>query len=277
MTRVQPRPSTPPEPLPKVQHARICGGSADRPPTVLDGKRRSEPLGTQRPPRAMPPHRHTCIPWRGRARCATSSAPLHTLPGPPNCHETTTQSSPSTSDAAAKRATPVVRDVLIRYPPSPPGRARVAVLMRRLDGLLREPPPVLRVVGDTGPFFHGTRADLTPGGLLAPGRLTNYGTGKKSRHVYLTATGEGASLAAALAHGGGPPRVYRVEPLGPIHDDPNVTDKKFPGNPTRSYRTTEPLRVLEEIHGLDPPPAHVVAKIRANTAELAELGIEAID
>lgn len=180
-------------------------------------------------------------------------------------------------DAAAKRATPVVRDVLIRYPPSPPGRARVAVLMRRLDGLLREPPPVLRVVGDTGPFFHGTRADLTPGGLLAPGRLTNYGTGKKSRHVYLTATGEGASLAAALAHGGGPPRVYRVEPLGPIHDDPNVTDKKFPGNPTRSYRTTEPLRVLEEIHGLDPPPAHVVAKIRANTAELAELGIEAID
>ena len=68
-----------------------------------------------------------------------------------------------------------------------------------------------------------------------------------------------------------------MEPLGPIRDDPNVTDKRFPGNPTRSYRTTESLRVVAEIHGLEPPSPDVVGKIRANAAELAELGIEAME
>ncbi|MGV1008355.1 MAG: NAD(+)--rifampin ADP-ribosyltransferase [Dermatophilaceae bacterium] len=180
-------------------------------------------------------------------------------------------------DAAAKRATPVVRDVLGRYPRAPQGRSRLAVLMRRLDALLRDPPPAPRVVDDPGPFFHGTRADVRPGDLLTPGWLTNYGTGKKSRHIYLTGTLAGAPLAAALALGEGPPRVYQVEPLGPIQDDPNVTDKRFPGNPTRSYRTTESLRVVAEIHGLEPPSPEVVRTIRANTAQLAELGIEAMD
>ena len=180
-------------------------------------------------------------------------------------------------DAAALRANPVVRDVLSRYPRAPQGRTRVAVLLRRLDSLLRDPPPVPRVVDDTGPFFHGTRADLLPGDLLTPGWLTNYGTGKRSRHIYLTATLAGAPLAAALALGDGPPRVYRVEPLGQIHDDPNLTDKRFPGNPTRSYRTTEALRIVEELHGFDLPSPEVVRTIRANAAELAALGIEAMD
>ncbi|HYN29392.1 MAG TPA: NAD(+)--rifampin ADP-ribosyltransferase [Dermatophilaceae bacterium] len=179
--------------------------------------------------------------------------------------------------AAAKRATPVVLDVLSRYPRAPAGRSRVAVLMRRLDSLLRDPPPTPRVVDDPGPFFHGTRADLRPGDRLTPGRRSNYGSRRTANHIYLTASADGAPLAASLAHGEGPPRVYRVESLGAIEDDPNVTDKRFPGNPTRSYRTTQPLRVIEEVVGWEPPPPDRVRAIRERTAELAELGIEAMD
>ena len=86
-----------------------------------------------------------------------------------------------------------------------------------------------------------------------------------------------APLAAELARGDGPPRVYRVEPIGSIEDDPNVTDKRFPGNPTRSYRTTEPLRVVEEVVGWEPAPPGMVRHIRERLGELAELGIEAMD
>jgi rifampin ADP-ribosylating transferase len=179
--------------------------------------------------------------------------------------------------AAARRATPVVLDVLSRYPRAPDGRTRVAALLQRLDAMLRDPPPAPRVVDDPGPFFHGTRADLRPGDLLAPGRRSNYGSGRRAKHIYLTSRPDGAPLAAELARGDGRPRVYRVEPLGRIEDDPNVTDKRFPGNPTRSYRTTEPLRVVEEMTGWDPPPAEVVRHLRERMGELAELGIEAID
>ncbi|MFM6849117.1 MAG: NAD(+)--rifampin ADP-ribosyltransferase, partial [Terrabacter sp.] len=179
--------------------------------------------------------------------------------------------------AAARRATPVVLEVLARYPRVPEGRSRVAALMFRLDGLLQDPPPVPRVVDDLGPFFHGTRADVRPGDLLTPGWRSNYGSGRRARHIYVTASREGAPLAAELARGDGPPRVYRVEPLGTLEDDPNVTDKRFPGNPTRSYRTTEPLRVVEEITDWEPPSPDIVAHIRSHTGELAELGIEAMD
>ena len=180
-------------------------------------------------------------------------------------------------DAAVRRITPEVLDVLTRYPRAPEGRTRVAVLMRRLDSLLRDPPPEPRPVDDPGPFFHGTRADLRPGDLLTPGWMTNYGSGRRSRHIYLTASEGGAPLAAELAQGDGPPRVYRVEPLGRIEDDPNVTDKRFPGNPTRSYRTTEPLRVVEEITTYEPPDPVLVERIRSSTGDLARLGIEAMD
>lgn len=178
---------------------------------------------------------------------------------------------------AARLVTPAVREVLERYPRAPAGRTRVAGLMQRLDGMIRDPAPEPRPAEDPGPFFHGTRADLHPGDLLTPGWGTNYGSGKRSRHVYLTASEHGAPLAAAIAQGDGPPRVYRVEPLGPIYDDPNVTDKKFPGNPTRSYRTTEPVRVVEEVSGFPLPDPEVVERIRRNAAELKELGIEAMD
>ena len=84
-------------------------------------------------------------------------------------------------------------------------------------------------------------------------------------------------MAAALADGEGPGRVYRVEPLGTIEDDPNVTDKRFPGNPTRSYRTTEPVRVVEELLDWQPPDPQLVRQMRERMTELAELGIEAMD
>lgn len=179
--------------------------------------------------------------------------------------------------AAAKLATPVVLDVLGRYPRVPDGRGRVTALMQRLDSLLRDPPPPPRHVDDPGPFFHGTKADVRPGDLLTPGWRSNYGSRRTANHIYLTATLVGAPLAAELAHGDGPGRVYRVEPLGTIEDDPNVTDKRFPGNPTRSYRTTEPLRVLEEITGWERPDPEMIRHMRARMAELAELGIEAMD
>jgi rifampin ADP-ribosylating transferase len=179
--------------------------------------------------------------------------------------------------AAAKRATPVVLDVLCRYPRVPQGANRVAVLMARLDGMLRDPAPPPRTVDDPGPFFHGTRADLRPGDLLTPGWRSYYGSQRHANNIYLTASREGAPLAAELARGDGPPRVYQVEPVGPIEDDPNVTDKRFPGNPTRSYRTKEPLRIVAEITGWDPPPPELIQRMRAGIAEMAELGIEAMD
>ena len=101
---------------------------------------------------------------------------------------------------------------------------------------------------DDGPFFHGTKADLRIGDLLTPGFRSNYRPEIVMNHIYFTALRDGAGLAAELAAGDGAPRVYLVEPTGPFENDPNVTDKKFPGNPTRSYRSTEPLRVLEEVH-----------------------------
>ena len=101
---------------------------------------------------------------------------------------------------------------------------------------------------DGGPFYHGTKADLKPGDLLTPGFQSNYRPEITMNHVYFTASGpDGAGLAAALARGSGQERVYIVEPTGEFEDDPNVTDKKFPGNPTRSYRSKEPLRILGEV------------------------------
>lgn len=101
---------------------------------------------------------------------------------------------------------------------------------------------------EKGPFFHGTKADLKPGDLLTAGFPSNYRPEILMNHIYFTALRDGAGLAAELAAGDGMPRVYLVEPTGEFEDDPNVTDKKFPGNPTRSYRSREPLRVVEEVH-----------------------------
>lgn len=100
---------------------------------------------------------------------------------------------------------------------------------------------------DKGPFYHGTRADLNVGDLLTAGGTSNYKADLKMNHIYFTALTHGAGLAAALAKGEGRERVYIVEPTGSFESDPNVTDKKFPGNPTRSYRSLMPLRIIGEV------------------------------
>ncbi|BCJ98535.1 hypothetical protein bsdcttw_15760 [Anaerocolumna chitinilytica] len=99
---------------------------------------------------------------------------------------------------------------------------------------------------DKGPFYHGTKADLKVGDLLTAGGISNYQSGLQMNHIYFTANTNGAGLAAALAKGEGRERVYIVEPTGEFENDPNVTDKKFPGNLTRSYRSKEPLRIIGE-------------------------------
>ncbi len=100
---------------------------------------------------------------------------------------------------------------------------------------------------DSGPFYHGTKADLKVGDLLTAGGSSNYNPKLTMNHIYFTALVNGAGLAAALAKGDGRERVYIVEPTGSFENDPNVTDKKFPGNPTRSYRTKAPLKILGEV------------------------------
>ena len=100
---------------------------------------------------------------------------------------------------------------------------------------------------DKGPFYHGTRADLHIGDILTAGYGSNYKSELIMNHIYFTAIANGAGLAAALAKGDGPERVYIVEPTGSFENDPNVTDKKFPGDPTRSYRTDAPLRITGEV------------------------------
>lgn len=100
---------------------------------------------------------------------------------------------------------------------------------------------------DKGPFYHGTRADLKVGDLLTAGFSSNYRPEVIMNHIYFTALPNGAGLAAALAKGDGPERVYIVEPTGHFENDPNVTDKKFPGNPTRSYRSQAPLMIVGEL------------------------------
>lgn len=130
---------------------------------------------------------------------------------------------------------------------------------------------------DPGPFFHGTKADLKTGDLLEPGYSSNFGERKTANYIYLTATLDAATWGAELGVGEGPGRIYRVEPTGPFEDDPNLTDKKFPGNPTRSYRTREPLRVVDEVVDWQPHSPEALQNMRNHLEELKRLGIEAIN
>jgi len=100
---------------------------------------------------------------------------------------------------------------------------------------------------DNGPFYHGTKADLQVGDLLTPGGTSNYDPNVVMNHIYFTALVNGAGLAAALAKVQGRERVYIVKPIGAFENDPNVTDKRFPGNPTRSYRSQAPLKIISEV------------------------------
>ena len=113
-----------------------------------------------------------------------------------------------------------------------------------------------------GPFYHGTRADLSIGDLLTAGFGSNYRDGVVMNHVYFTTIPKGAGLAAEMAKGEGRPRVYVVVPTGPFEDDPNVTDKKFPGNPTRSYRSGHPLEIVGELDGWERHDPEFVEQLR---------------
>ncbi len=132
-------------------------------------------------------------------------------------------------------------------------------------------------VEDPGPFYHGTKADLQPGDLLRAGHRSNFGKGRKANFVYLTATLDAATWGAELSAGDGPGRIFEVAPTGPIEDDPNLTDKRFPGNPTRSYRTREPLRVVGEVVEWQPHDPEVLQGMRDRLAELDRQGVEAIN
>jgi len=112
---------------------------------------------------------------------------------------------------------------------------------------------------------------------LEPGYSSNYGERKKADYVYLTATLDAAVWGAELAVGDKLGRIYRVEPMGTIEDDPNLTEKKFPGNPTRSYRTRQSLRVVSEVLDWEGHSPEALQKMRDHLDELKRLGIEAID
>ena len=126
-------------------------------------------------------------------------------------------------------------------------------------------------------FYHGTKADLTPGDLIGAGYNSNYGTRKKAAYVYVTATLNAATWGAELALGEGPGRIYIVEPTGPFEDDPNLTDKKFLGNPTKSYRTRDPLRVRGDVTDWKGHSPEELKTMKDHLEELKRLGIEAIE
>lgn len=126
-------------------------------------------------------------------------------------------------------------------------------------------------------FYHGTKASLKEGDMIAPGFNSNYGKRKQAKYVYLTATMDAAIWGAELSIGEGAGRIYIVEPTGHYEDDPNLTDKKFPGNPTKSYRTMHPLKVIGEVKEWQGHPEEQLNAMKAHLERLKEQGIEAIE
>ncbi len=129
----------------------------------------------------------------------------------------------------------------------------------------------------TQKFYHGTKANLKPGELIEPGRNSNYDNTKKASFVYLTATLDAATWGAELALGEEQGRIYIVEPTGPIEDDPNLTDKKFPGNPTKSYRTKNPLRIIGEVTYWQGHSPEQIKTMKDNLERFKQQGIEIIE
>jgi Rifampin ADP-ribosyl transferase len=126
-------------------------------------------------------------------------------------------------------------------------------------------------------FYHGTKADMAPGDLIACGYASNFGSGRKANHVYLTATLDAAIWGAELALGEGRGRIYIVEPTGPIEDDPNLTNKRFPGNPTQSYRSRQPLWIVGEVTDWQGHPPDALQHMRDSVERLRQQGVEASD
>lgn len=128
-----------------------------------------------------------------------------------------------------------------------------------------------------GSFFHGTKANLKPGDLLKPGFASNYGAHRAARYVYFSGTLEAAVWGAELAAGEGEGRIYVVEPTGEFEDDPNLTDKKFPGNPTKSYRSESALKIIGEVIGWSGHSPQVLNRMREQLRLLEKQGIQAIE
>lgn len=126
-------------------------------------------------------------------------------------------------------------------------------------------------------FFHGTKANLKQGDLIQAGYNSNYGKRAMAAYVYLTGTLNAAIWGAELALGEGPGRIYVVEATGPVEDDPNLTDKKYPGNPTLSYRSKDPLRVIGEVIDWQAHSAEELNNMKAGVERARQLGIEAIE
>lgn len=129
----------------------------------------------------------------------------------------------------------------------------------------------------TEKYYHGTKADLKQGDLIQPGFNSNYGKQNKAKYIYFTATIEAATWGAELALGEGTERIYLIEPTGSFEDDPNLTDKKFPGNPTKSYRSQQPLRVIGELKEWQPHTAEQLKTMKDHLEKLKQQGIEAIE
>ncbi|WP_375447418.1 NAD(+)--rifampin ADP-ribosyltransferase [uncultured Fibrella sp.] len=126
-------------------------------------------------------------------------------------------------------------------------------------------------------FFHGTKADLKVGDLIQVGFNSNYVQDAKLNHIYLTATLDAAVWGAELAVGTGHERIYLVEPTGPLEDDPNVTDKKFPGNPTMSYRSLHPFKVVGEVTRWHSHAPEQIQAMKDGLAKLRDRGLDAIE
>ena len=126
-------------------------------------------------------------------------------------------------------------------------------------------------------FFHGTKVDLKIGELIEIGFNSNYGKQKKAKYIFLSATLDAAVWGAELALGEGRERIYLVEPTGSIEDDPDLTDKKFPGNPTKSYRSKHPFKVVGEITVWQGHSTEQIKVMKEHLEQLKQLGIEAID
>jgi rifampin ADP-ribosylating transferase len=137
--------------------------------------------------------------------------------------------------------------------------------------------PVPFQVYRPGVFLHGTKADLAVGDLLVPGRESNYERGRLMNYIYFTATLDAATWGAELAAGDGRGRIYIVEPTGDFEDDPNVTDKRFPGNPTQSFRSRAPIRVLGEVVDWVGHSAEALTAMRAGIAAARRQDGSAID
>ena len=130
---------------------------------------------------------------------------------------------------------------------------------------------------DAGPFYHGTKALLKKGDLIETEHYSNFGAGKKANFVYMTATLDAAIWGAELAKGSGRGHIYYVEPLGDFENDPNLTDKRYPGNPTRSYRSGKPLRVIDEVTDWEGHSKEDLQNMLDNLAKLKQQGIESIN